>query len=138
MGQGIYPDVLIPYVEKVIHGKLSACQAAKLCLSPTAQAHHFIEKARRILDSEKLQALNRRLEANKRLITPEKEKQVVTDFLNGASQHQIVQEYHMWDQSVRSILHKHGVEIRDTSQQLLLRFHGRIPTVKSGLSKEKL
>lgn len=30
------------------------------------------------------------------------------------------------------------MEIRDTSQQLLLRFHGRIPTVKSGLSKEKL
>lgn len=68
MVQGTNPDVLIPYVEKVIHGKLSACQAARLCLSPTAQAHHFIEKARRILHSEKLQALNRRLEANKHRI----------------------------------------------------------------------
>lgn len=30
------------------------------------------------------------------------------------------------------------MEIRDTSQQLLLRFHGRIPTVESGMSKEKV
>jgi hypothetical protein len=125
----------------VIRSELSARKAAKLCLRPKAQAHHFIERARKLLadiDPFKLQAFNERLEANRRLVTPEIEEMIINEYLAGASQGTLRRKYRMWWATVRKILIKHGIFIRQGPEQLALHFHGRVPNVVPGLTKEKL
>lgn len=125
----------------MIRGELSARKAAKLCLRPNAQAPHFIEKARKLLgrvDPLKLQAFNERLKANMRLVTPEREKAIVNEYQAGASQTELIRKYHMWWVTVRKILVKHGIPIRQESEQLIFQFHGKVPHVVPGLTREKL
>ncbi len=137
----INKETLLLYIDRVIKGELSARKAAKLCLRPNAQAPHFISKARSLLtctDSRKLQAFNEQLESNRPHIKPEIREKIISEYLAGASQCALIRKYHMWWATVRKILVNHGVPIRQESEQLILRFHGKVPRVAPGLTKEKL
>ncbi len=136
-----YGNNILPYVDMVISGELSARKAAKLCLRPNAQAPHFIQRARRLLAykyPDKLRAFNERLKANMRLVTPERGDRVVGEYLAGSTQKTLIKKYHMWWATVRKILVKRGIPIRQGSEVLSLHFHGRLPKVTPGLTRKKL
>jgi len=63
---------------------------------------------------------------------------IIDEYLAGASQGALIRKYHMWWLTIRKILLKHGIPIRQDSEQLILRFHGKVPNVKPGLTREKL
>lgn len=136
-----FEENILAHADEVIKGTISAAKAAKLCLGPRAQSPHFTAKARSLLartDPIKLQAFNERLKVNRHLVTPEMENKIVGEYLSGAHQAALIEKYHMWCMTVRNILVKHGVPVRSSSEALALHFHGRLPKVTPGLTREKL
>ena len=66
------------------------------------------------------------------------EKDLVREYLNGASQSLIALKFHIEWNKLRQILLSHGVAIRGKSQQMFMDLHGGPPKVRLGLSCSKL
>lgn len=63
---------------------------------------------------------------------------IIDEYRAGASQGALIRKYHIWWATLQKILLKHSIPIRQESEQLALHFHGRVPNVIPGLTKEKM